>query len=66
MNWKKIFKAGLIAAAGGAVGAVAQSAQSGPKSSEELQAAAIAGALATLAAHLTQSPIKPKAPPTEQ
>lgn len=63
MNWRKVLKAALIAAASGAVGAVAQSAQEGAKP-EALQTAAIAGAILGLVGHLTQSPIdkKPEAP----
>jgi hypothetical protein len=65
MNWRKIFKAALIAAGSGAVGAVAQSAQEGARP-EALKTAAIAGAVLGLIGHLTQSPIEPKAPPPEK
>lgn len=62
MSWRKLLKAALIAAASGAVGAVAQSAQDGAKP-EALKTAAITGAVLGLIGHLTQSPIDPKAPP---
>ena len=67
MNWKKIFKASAIAITGGAFTVIVQASQSNPKTKDEWKAALIASAGATLAAHLTQSPIDPKAPtPPEQ
>lgn len=65
MNWKALFEGLAAAAIGGAATGAATAVQDGPINAKQVGAAALAGAIVTVAGYFKQNAIKPKPQPQQ-